>query len=176
MVSDTTMTAVAPDIKQGWGHWRVTTPGGTANSGPFYLVNPPPKITSVHPNPAKPGTGITIRGSGFTDTTSVTFAWQPMSAYTIVSSTKITATVPHQKGWGHWRVTTPRNRRRRPVPRHLTERASGGSSVASPAGSGEDLSLSPRRPRGGRVRLVPDALRPSRLTLDVVRVEPSGDV
>ena len=106
VVSDTEIKATVPGMTGGWGHWRVTTPSGTADGGPFYVVNPAPKITSVTPTRAHHGARITIRGSHFTGTTSVTLRWLP-ATYTLVSDTKIVASVPSiGKGWGHWRVTT----------------------------------------------------------------------
>ena len=52
-----------------------------------------PTISSISPTTSGSGTTITITGTNFTSTTSVTFGGTPSASYTIVNSTTITAVV-----------------------------------------------------------------------------------
>ncbi len=72
---------------------EVVTPGGTASQGGF-TWQPVPAITSYSPNPAGATTVVTINGSNFIGTTTVTFGGINATAFTIVSPTVITAVVP----------------------------------------------------------------------------------
>jgi hypothetical protein len=73
-----------------------------------------PKITSFSPSFGKRGvTLVTINGSNLTGASWVGLTRNGLnyksSAWTVVSSTKITATVPSNapNGYSHWKVTTP---------------------------------------------------------------------
>ncbi len=70
----------------------VTTPSGTATLDGFTFI-PAPSINSFTPTSAAPGSLVTITGTDFSGTTAVSFGGTPAAAYTIVSSTTITATV-----------------------------------------------------------------------------------
>ena len=103
--SDTQITATVPATAT-TGPIRVTTPGGTATSSTNFTVQPAPTITSFSPTSGPVGTRVVIRGTGFTGATSVTFNGVS-AAFTVNSSTQITATVPATATTGPIRVTTP---------------------------------------------------------------------
>ncbi|MBD0259369.1 MAG: fibronectin type III domain-containing protein, partial [Cytophagales bacterium] len=65
-----------------------------------------PRITAFAPARGAKGTQVTLTGSNFTGATGVTFNGTP-AAYTVVSSTQITATVPEGAQTGGIRVVTP---------------------------------------------------------------------
>jgi hypothetical protein len=87
------------------GPISITTAGGTATSTDNLTILP--RITSFSPRSAAPGTLITINGSGFGGATSVTFGTVSTTAFTVVSSTQIRATVPATAVTGKIGVTTP---------------------------------------------------------------------
>ena len=66
----------------------------------------PPVITDVTPASGAIGSGVTVTGSGFTGTTTVTFHGVS-AAYTVVSDTQVTTTVPTGATTGLVRLTTP---------------------------------------------------------------------
>jgi hypothetical protein len=85
----------------------VVTPGGTATSSSAYTVTVvTPSISSFTPANGPVGTVVTITGSNFSGATAVTFNGMS-AAFTINSSTQITATVPANASTGPVRVTTP---------------------------------------------------------------------
>src|SRR3990172_6301387 len=55
---------------------------------------PVPTISGFSPNSGPVGTVVTVNGSGFNGATAVRFGTTNASAYTVVSNTQITATVP----------------------------------------------------------------------------------
>ena len=65
-----------------------------------------PVITDVAPGSGAIGSGVTLTGTGFTGATAVTFHGVS-AAYTVVSDTQITTTVPAAATTGPVRVTTP---------------------------------------------------------------------
>lgn len=86
----------------------VTTGGGRSNGLPFAYGNAP-IITTVAPATglAAGGETITITGSAFTDTTSVSFGGTAASSFTVDSDTQITASTPaHDAGRVALVVTT----------------------------------------------------------------------
>lgn len=106
--SPTQITAVSP---AGTNSVNVTvvTPGGRSNGLPFAYGNAP-VITGITPSfgLSGGGTNVTIVGSGFTDTDSVTFGGTAVSAYTVVSDSQITTIAPaHAAGAVSVVVTTP---------------------------------------------------------------------
>jgi hypothetical protein len=104
--SATQITATVPTGATS-GLIRVTTPGGTATSSANFTVqSAAPTITSFSPTSGPVGTSVVIRGTGFTGVTSVTFNGVS-AAFTVNSSTQITATVPATATTGPIRVTTP---------------------------------------------------------------------
>jgi hypothetical protein len=98
--SDTQITATSPGNSAGAVGVRVTTTGGTSDSGDFsrfaYVARP--VVTSVDP-PSGPvagggGTTVTITGSHFTGATQVTFGSSDAKSFTLDSDTQITAVSP----------------------------------------------------------------------------------
>lgn len=65
-----------------------------------------PGILSFTPTSGRVGTIVTIKGSGFTQTTSVTFNGQA-AAFKVVSDSRVTATVPRFATTGKIKVNTP---------------------------------------------------------------------
>ena len=69
----------------------------------------PPAVSGVSPaaGPTAGGDVVTITGTGFTDATAVRLSRTPVTSYTVVSATEITATTPaHAAGTVNVRVTT----------------------------------------------------------------------
>ncbi len=105
VVSSTRITATVPSGATS-GSIAVTTPGGTASSSWSFIVAAAPSITSFTPTSGPVGTNVTISGSGFTGTTAVTFHGTAAN-FNVVSSTRITATVPSGATSGTIAVTNP---------------------------------------------------------------------
>ena len=104
--SDTSVTATVP-TGASTGTISVTTPGGTATSATAFTVTPPaPTISSFAPASGTAGTNVTIAGSNFTGTTKVTFGGTT-AAFTVVSDSALSATVPSGAATGLIAVTTP---------------------------------------------------------------------
>jgi hypothetical protein len=82
--------------------------GATATPLPIPppMPAPAPTISSFTPSLGWPGSSVTISGSAFTGATSVTFN-SHAAAFTVVSDTTITATVPSGALTGPITVTTP---------------------------------------------------------------------
>nr|WP_269330170.1 IPT/TIG domain-containing protein [Kineosporia babensis] len=93
--SDTQITAVAPAVTTATAvNLTVGTVGGTSNPVQ-YTYRAAPQITGLSPDngPAVGGTVVTINGSGFTGTTTVTLDGGPIP-FTVVSDTEITFITP----------------------------------------------------------------------------------
>jgi len=106
VVSSTRINATVPAAAS-TGAVTVTTSGGTA-TGPAFTVTdlpPVPTIASFAPPSGVVGTLVTIAGANFTGVTAVRFNGT-VAAYTVVSSTQITATVPAGATSGTVTVTT----------------------------------------------------------------------
>jgi hypothetical protein len=103
--SSTRITASVPAGATS-GTISVTTAGGTATSSSSFTVTNAPLITGFSPTSGPVGTVVTITGSGFTGATSVKFAGVA-AAFSVVSSTQITVTVPSGAKSGAISVTTP---------------------------------------------------------------------
>ena len=110
VTSATSITATSP-AGSGAVDVTVTIPGGgtsaTNSSDVFKYV---PSVASVSPasGPTAGGTSITINGTGFTGATAVSFGGTAASAYSVNSSSKITATAPTESaGTIDVTVTTP---------------------------------------------------------------------
>jgi uncharacterized protein YhjY with autotransporter beta-barrel domain len=110
VVSDTQITAVTPSRVAGAVAVAVTTAGGTGSlSSAFTYIAPVPAISGVSPNSGTTagGTAITITGSGFIGTTSLTLGGTAASGVVVVSDTQITAVTPiHVAGAVSVNVTT----------------------------------------------------------------------
>ncbi len=104
--SDTQITATVPAGANS-GRISVTTPGGTATSPGSFTVIPPPTITGFSPTSGSSGTLVTITGSGFTGTQTVTFGGGGSASFTVNSDTQITTAVPAGATTGPISVTNP---------------------------------------------------------------------
>jgi hypothetical protein len=93
---------------KGTGKITVTTADGTGTSTTDFTVTPTvkkPVVSSFSPLGGTWGTLVTITGTGFTGASAVTFGGVAAS-FTVVSATKITATVPNGSLTGKIAVTT----------------------------------------------------------------------
>ena len=89
----------------------VTTPNGTSATSAadqFTYASSGPTITSISPNsgPAAGGISVTISGANFSGATAVRFGGTAAGAFSVVSSTQITATSPAGIGTVDVTVTT----------------------------------------------------------------------
>jgi hypothetical protein len=103
--SDTQITATVPSGATS-GKIAVTTPAGTATGAASFTVIPIPKLTSFTPTSGAVASSVTLTGSGFSGASKVTFNGLA-AKFTVVSATKITATVPASASSGKIAVTTP---------------------------------------------------------------------
>jgi hypothetical protein len=87
----------------------VTTPSGTTAAGPSDLFTYGPTVTNISPNTGPPigGTAVTITGSGFTATSSVTFGGSAGTITNFNGSTTLIVTAPAGSGTVHVGVTNP---------------------------------------------------------------------
>ncbi len=97
VVNSTTMTATTPAHAAGAVNVVVTNPdsqSGTRING--YTYNPAPTVTSIAPTSGTTagGTSVTITGTGFLTSATVTLGGTAPTNVTVVSSTSITATTP----------------------------------------------------------------------------------
>lgn len=95
--SDTSLSVQTPSGSAGAVDITVTTPFGSATqTAGFTYMLPPPSVTSVSPafGPLGGGIEVTIAGDHFTGVVEVRFGANPATAFTYVSPTQITATVP----------------------------------------------------------------------------------
>jgi len=105
--SDSQITATVPPGAT-TGPVSVTTPSGTGtSSAPFTVTaQPAPAVSGVSPSSGTVGSSVTVSGSALTGASSVAFNGLA-AAFTVVSDTKITATVPSGALTGPVTVTTP---------------------------------------------------------------------
>jgi IPT/TIG domain len=100
VVSSTEITAIAPAESPGVVDVTVTTPGGTSATSLddrfTFCTYVPPTITGISPSygPLGGGTAVTITGTNLGNVTAVQFGDVPATAFTIDSSTQITAVAP----------------------------------------------------------------------------------
>src|SRR4029450_5497777 len=91
------------------GPLTVATAGGTATSSTSFTVTgappPAPTISSFSPTSGAAGTSVTISGTNFSGATAVGFNGAS-AAFTVSSSTQITATLPNGATTGPLTVTT----------------------------------------------------------------------
>jgi large repetitive protein len=106
VTSGTQLTAIVPAGASS-GPISVTTPGGTSLSTASFTVTsqPAPSISGVSPAAAAVGSLVTIGGSAFTGAAAVTFN-NIAAAFTVVSDSTISATVPSGALTGSITVTT----------------------------------------------------------------------
>jgi hypothetical protein len=99
--------AVVPDNLTD-GPIAVTTPGGTgASAGNFAHSFLKPVITSFTPIKGPIRSTVTLTGSHFRGSTELAFGGHDATSWTIVSDTKITATVPDSAETGKIALTNP---------------------------------------------------------------------
>lgn len=92
--SSTQITATVP-AGAATGAISVTTPSGTAtSSSSFTVTQGAPAITSFTPESGCVGSSVTLTGTGFTGTTSVTFNGVSAPSFTVQSDTRINVVVP----------------------------------------------------------------------------------
>ena len=94
VVSATELTATTTASPAGSDEVVVSDANGTSTGGPsFTYVAPPPTVTSITPNSGSTegGTSVTIKGSGFLLSTTVTIGSQA-SEVLVLSETELTAT------------------------------------------------------------------------------------
>jgi hypothetical protein len=101
IVNTTTIVATAPSGQLGTFDVQVSNPDGasaTNSADQFtYTTASVPTLTGISPNsgPSTGGTVVTITGAGLSDASSVDFgSGNPSQAYTVNTSTSITATAP----------------------------------------------------------------------------------
>lgn len=105
VISPTSMTVTVPANGEG----LVTIifgDGSRISSDAFTYQSPVTSIASVIPNVGGPGTTVSIKGSGFSQATAVTFGGIPAASYTVNSTNSITATVAGGAS-GNVSVTSP---------------------------------------------------------------------
>lgn len=108
VISDTQINAITPAGATGTINVTVVTPGGTSNAA-GYAYTAAPVLSTVAPNQgaAGGGTTVTLSGANLTTAVSVLFGSVP-AAFTIVSDSHLTATVPPgPPGSVNVTVTTP---------------------------------------------------------------------
>ncbi|WP_149257115.1 IPT/TIG domain-containing protein [Actinomadura sp. K4S16] len=110
--SDTRITATAPPASTLTPvNVIVTTPRGSSQSGVLYsyVSTGPAGVTSVDPDvgPFEGGNTVTVNGTGLTTVTSVWFGTAAALAFTVVSDSEITATVPAGTGTVDVSVNAP---------------------------------------------------------------------
>jgi Leucine-rich repeat (LRR) protein len=94
-VNDSTMFFVVPDGNS--GPIRIVTAGGsTATPQPFVILRPP-VITEVIPTggTVRVGTPITLIGTGFTGSTTITFGSVSTTMFVILSDNQISVSIPN---------------------------------------------------------------------------------
>jgi hypothetical protein len=105
VLSDTTLTAVAPPGVAGAVDIVVTNPGGSTTAAGAYTYVMAPGIGPVSPNQGSTGggTAVTITGTNFSGATVVLFGGVTATSLTVVSPTQVTAVSP--AGYGAVDVT-----------------------------------------------------------------------
>lgn len=96
VVSDDKLTVTVPAASAGPVAVTVITRGGTTTARDVYDYLNPPALTSVSPafGPADGGNQIVLTGTVLSHTTGVTIGGIPVTAYRIVSDTRIEVLVP----------------------------------------------------------------------------------
>jgi hypothetical protein len=92
-VSATSVTAVVPPGAT-TGKITLTTPGGTAASSANFTFVATPWIASFTPSGGPVGTSVTFTGANFTHMIGLKFNGTDALTFTVVSDTRLTATVP----------------------------------------------------------------------------------
>jgi len=92
VVNDATLAAVVPAGATD-GQITVTNPAGASTSVDSFTVVDPPTITGFTPTTGGAGTVVTINGTDLNTTSTVRFNGTAAASFTVVSDTRITATV-----------------------------------------------------------------------------------
>jgi IPT/TIG domain len=110
--NDASITATAPAHAAGTFDVTVTSPGGTSATSAvdLYTYDARPTVTSVSPTagPTTGGNTVTINGTNFLSSASVSFGGTGSASITFVSATRLKAVAPpHAAGMVDVTVTTP---------------------------------------------------------------------
>src|SRR5262249_55803142 len=105
VVSSTSIRATVPAGATS-GRITVTTPAGTATSASNFTVARPPTITGFSPTRGPGGTVVSIDGSEFAGASGGPFGGKS-AGFSVLSSTRIQASVPSGARTGRITVTTP---------------------------------------------------------------------
>jgi uncharacterized protein (TIGR03382 family) len=103
--SDTELNTFVPDDAT-TGPLRVTNTLGSGSSSTNFTVLAPPTITAITPSSGKAGDTLTLTGTGFTGTGSVSFPGGVEAVFTVVSDTEMTLTVPSGATSGRLNVSS----------------------------------------------------------------------
>ncbi|WP_338868383.1 IPT/TIG domain-containing protein [Myxococcus stipitatus] len=104
--SDTRVTAEVPYGATS-GLITVVTDSGSVSSSSAFTVIPQPLLTGFTPQHGAAGTLVTLTGTNLTGATEVTFDRAKATSFTVVDSTRITATIPPGATTGNIEVDTP---------------------------------------------------------------------
>ncbi len=93
--NDTTITCVSPARSAGAADVIVTTPYGSSDALSF-TYGSLPVVSGVSPGVGSTSGGniVTVTGSNFTGTTSVTFGGMPVASFTVANATTLNCTTP----------------------------------------------------------------------------------
>ncbi|WP_178128966.1 autotransporter domain-containing protein [Pseudomonas sp. PB120] len=109
--SDTQITASSPTGSAGIVDVVVTTFSGTSTTGSAdqFTYSNAPTVTGLSPasGPIAGGTSVTINGSGFTPSSTVTFGATAATGVTFINTTRLTASAPAGTGVVDVYVTVP---------------------------------------------------------------------
>ncbi|PTL79262.1 IPT/TIG domain-containing protein [Vitiosangium sp. GDMCC 1.1324] len=103
---DTRLTADVPSGASS-GLITIVTDAGSVSSSTAFTVIPEPQLTGFSPQYGTVGTTVTLTGKNLDGATEVTFDGDDATSFTVVDSTRITATVPPGATTGELRVYTP---------------------------------------------------------------------
>ena len=110
VVSASQVTAITPAGLEGGAQLILTTPGGPVAAPGVFTYFTPPVVSSVSPSagPVAGGTVIAITGTSLIGATSVTVGGAPVTSFSVVSSSSISAVTPAgSAGSKTVTVTTP---------------------------------------------------------------------
>jgi M6 family metalloprotease-like protein/uncharacterized repeat protein (TIGR02543 family) len=106
LTSATSLSATVP-VGATTGIISVTTAAGTGTSTGVYTVTlPVPTVTVLAPASGIVRAAVTLTGTNLTTATAVAFNGVPVAAFTVVSATQLTTTVPAGASTGKVTVTT----------------------------------------------------------------------
>jgi hypothetical protein len=113
VVSDSTVTAIAPPHAHGTVDITVTTPAGiisTSGADHYTYDEPAPAVTAISPahGPEAGGTTVTVTGANLASTMAVMVGGTPASSVVVVSDSTVTAIAPpHPDGTVDVTVISP---------------------------------------------------------------------